>query len=165
MIEHAIPWHNLFAQAFNFTLLFGLLAYLLKEPIKKHFADRAAGYRELVDRAENARREAERTNHEIKERLARLEATAQRSAEQARAEAADLRSRMMQEAKNLATKMEQEAQRTTAVELEKAKMELRRELLTRALSAAGEELQKNLGSSDQKKLQNEFVEKIEVVSG
>ena len=60
--------------------------------------------------------------------------------DQARSEAADLRTKMMEEAKQLSRRLEQEAQRTAAVELEKAKAELRTELLEKALVATEREV-------------------------
>jgi F0F1-type ATP synthase membrane subunit b/b' len=61
--------------------------------------------------------------------------------------------------------LEEEAKRTAAVELEKAKAELRHELLREALSKSSDSLGRSLDSNEQKKLQNEFAEKIQVVSG
>jgi F-type H+-transporting ATPase subunit b len=167
-LEHeavTIPWGSLFVQAFNFIFLFGLLFFLLRKAVKAHFADRAQTYRELVDRAENARKEAEKTHAVMKDKLAKLETSAAQSAHQAKTEADALRAKLMEEAKQLSKKMEQEAQRTAALEIEKAKATLRAELLGKAIEATEEKLKKSLGTSDQKKLQNEFAEKIEVVGG
>jgi F-type H+-transporting ATPase subunit b len=161
--EVVIPWGSLFVQAFNFILLFALLTYLLRKAVKSHFAQRAQTYRELVDRAENARRAAERNHTEMKSKLEKLEASAAQSASQAKAEADQLRTKLVEEAKNLSRKMEQEAQRSAQLELEKAKAALRADLLEKATAATEEKFKKSLGSSDQKKLQNEFAEKIEVV--
>lgn len=163
--EVVIPWGSVFVQAFNFGLLALILFILLRKAVKAHFAERAQSYKELVDRAENARLEAERNHTQMKERLSSLEASAQQSVSKARAEAEELRTRLMDEAKDLSRKMEQEAQRAASLELEKAKAHLRKELLEKALATSSEDLKKNLGTNEQKKLQNEFAEKIEVVGG
>lgn len=159
----AIPFGNIGVQAFNLVFLLVLLGFLMRKAIRAHFAQRASSYRELVERAESARLEAERNHKEIKDRLSKLEASASETLTRAQSEAADLRNRMMAEAKSISTKLEQEAQRTAALEIEKAKAELRSELLTRSLASAQESMRKGLGSPEQKKLQNEFAEKIEVV--
>lgn len=158
-----IPWESIFVQAFNFGILFILLVFLMRKAVKAHFSERAQTYRELVDRAENARLEAERNHNQIKERLNALETTAQQNVARAKAEAEELRARLLEEAKELSRKMEQEAARAAALELEKAKAALRKDLLEKALAASTENLKKGLDSSEQKKLQNEFAEKIEVV--
>lgn len=163
--HHHIPWSTIFVQTFNLVLLLGLLGFILRKTVVAHFANRAKEYHELVQKAEAARQQAEQGRATIKERMAKLEATAENTVAQARAEAAELRSRMMNEAKDLTEKMGQEGQRTATLELEKAKLELRRELLSGALAVSRETLKKNLSSTEQKKLQNEFVDKIQVVSG
>jgi F-type H+-transporting ATPase subunit b len=160
-----IPWKNLWAQGFNLAVLLGLLFYVLRHSVKAHFETRAREYEQLVARAEAARQEAEQNKQAIEQRLTKLQASAERTAQEAKGEADKLRTKLMEEAKVLTAKMEQEAQRSAALELEKAKAELRHELLERALSSAGENLGKNLSSNEQKKLQHEFVEKIQVVGG
>lgn len=161
--HNEIPWGSIGVQAFNCGLLFALLFVLLRKGVKAHFAERAVSYQNLVDRAENARREAQRNHDEMKQRLENLESSALQNETRARNEAQELRTRLMVEAKDLTKKMEEDVKRTTAVELEKAKASLRKELLQSALASSAEFLKKGLGSSDQKKLQNEFAEKIEVV--
>lgn len=163
--SHAIPWASIGVQAFNFGLLLLLLGWLLRKAIVSHFAHRARDYKQLVERAEVARKAAEQTHREIKDRLDQLEAGAEQSLVRARTEAEDLKVRMVQEAKALSAKLEQEAQRGIQLELEKAKAELRRELLQTALRTSGENLKTKLGSSEQKKLQSEFVDKMQVVGG
>jgi F-type H+-transporting ATPase subunit b len=162
---HGIPWHSLQVQTINCFILFGGLALVIAKPLKKHFTERAQTYRELVDRADNARKEAERSKNEMKARIDKLEATAVKGVEQARSEASDLRAKMMEEAKHLSRRLEQEAQRAAQIELEKAKNELRKELLEKAIAETEDKLLKHLSHSDQKNLQNEFAEKIETVRG
>src|ERR1035437_6180972 len=94
-----IPWLSIFVQSFNFILLFGLLFFLLRKAVKHHFAERAETYRELVDRAEYARKEAEQSRSEMQTRLADLEVSASKSVEQAKSEAQQLRAKLMEEAK------------------------------------------------------------------
>jgi len=161
----AIPWHSLEVQAINCFLLFGALGWIIAKPLKRHLAERAQTYRELVDRADNARKEAEKSKNDMKLRMDKLEANAAKGVEQARSEAAELRTKMMDEAKQLSKRLESEAQRSAQIELEKAKAELRKELLEKAIAATEDKLLKNLSHSDQKKLQNEFAEKIETVGG
>lgn len=160
-----IPWTSVGVQTFNFGLLLVVLFMLVRKSVAAHFENRAKEYAQLVERAETARRQAEKSHSEIKERLAKLEATAEQGARTARVEAEELKGRMITEAKTISSKLDVEARRSVEVELDKAKAELRRELLARALEASRDSFKTNLGSSEQKKLQNEFVEKIQVVGG
>lgn len=162
---HHIPWGSIGIQAFNFFLLIGLLGFVLRKTVKAHFAHRARDYQELVQRADAAKREAERGHLEIKARLEKLESGAEEGLRQAREEAATLKQRLQEEARVLSEKLEQEARRSAQAELDKAKDELRRELLESALQASSVTLKTSLGSAEQKRLQNEFVDKIQVVGG
>lgn len=162
---HGIPWDSLFVQTFNVVFLAVILFIVLRKTVKAHFETRAREYKQMVERAETARAQAEKGRHEIKERLAKLEATSDQVKNTARAEAEELRGRMVAEAKTLAARLEQEAQRTVKVELEKAKAELRAELMSKAIVESRNNLQKNLSSTEQTKLQKEFAEKIQVVGG
>lgn len=162
---HAIPWHSIFVQGLNFFFLVFVLFMLLRKTVKAHFANRAQEFKQMVERAEAARLEAEKGRQVIKERLAKLEAEADKTVAQARAEALELRARMMAEAKTLTERLEQEASRTATVELEKAKAELRRQILDQALIKSRENLKKDINPSVQLKLQKEFADKIQVVGG
>lgn len=162
---HGVPWGSIFVQTFNVVFLFAILFVLLRKTVVAHFEHRARDYKQMVERAEAARKEAEKGRQSIKERLAKLEESSSQLATQAKTEADELKNRMISEAKTLSARLEQEAQRTASVELEKAKAELRRELLAQALTDSRENLKKNLSSSEQQKLQREFADKIQVVGG
>lgn len=160
---HAIPWTTIFVQGINLVLLLAILTFALRKTVKALFANRATEYKDLVQRADAAKAEAESKHQQMQERMAKLDRSANEGVDQAKIEAAELKNRLIAEAKALSEKLAEEAKRTTAVEIEKGKAELRRELLTEALGAAKSGLQSGLGQSDQKALQNEFVEKIQVV--
>lgn len=159
-----IPWTGIFVQAFNLGLLLLFLGFILRKTVIAHFAHRASEYTQLVERAANAKREAEKGRAEIQERLNTLESGAERGIENARVEAGQLRLRLEQEAKSLSEKLTEEAKRSAQAELERAKALLRAELLAAAVSASRENLKSELGTTEQKKLQTEFVDKIQVVS-
>lgn len=158
--HEGIPWQSIFVQSFNFFLLLALLAYLLRKTVKAHFAHRANDYKQMVERADAARREAEQGKKDIESRLNKLESGASDGLNRAKAEAAELKAKLQAEAKDLSQKIEVEAKRSAQVELEKAKDELRRELLDSALQASHLTLKTSLNANEQKRLQNEFVDKI-----
>ncbi|MGE4133225.1 MAG: hypothetical protein AB7F86_16400 [Bdellovibrionales bacterium] len=161
----AIPWSSLWVQFFNFTLLLVVLGVLLRKTVRAHFDNRAKEYKQLVARAENARNEAEKGRREIQDRLSKLESGAEKGLAQAQSEAEELRGRMLSEANSLSEKLRIEAQRTVELEIEKAKAQLRSEILAEALAATGESFKQHLNPNEQKRLQKEFADKIQVVSG
>jgi F-type H+-transporting ATPase subunit b len=161
--HEGIPWDSIFVQSFNFLVLVALLVFLLRKTVKAHFQHRANDYKQMVERADAAKREAEQGKLAIKSRLDKLESGASEGLNRAKQEAAELRAKLQSEAKELSEKIEVEAKRSAQVELEKAKDELRRELLDSALQASHLTLKTSLNANEQSRLQKEFVEKIQVV--
>ena len=163
--HHAIviPWSSLLVQAFNVIVLFGVLAHYLRPTLATHFAKRAEDYRKLVTQAEAARVEAERGKREVEARLAKLEGEARDTEGSAVRESRALREKMMAEAETFAKKIEREAEWSAHMVIEKARAAVRTELLARAMSGATESLRGGLGQSEQRRLQDEFAEKIQVV--
>lgn len=163
LLETEIPWGSIGVQTFNFVFLAGVLIYLLRKPVVEHFQARLKAFKELVDRAETAKKEAQKTHGEISDRLRDLQASADDNVRRARADAAELKRQLMEEAKLLAKKLDEDAKRTVELEIDRAKSALRSELLNSALEASRETLEKSIPSSEQKRLQTEFVDKIQVV--
>jgi F-type H+-transporting ATPase subunit b len=160
---HGIPWGTIGIQAFNLGLLIAVLIYLLRTMVIEHFKGRGQLYTELVERAEAAKTAAEKSHREIAEKLNELQATADQSLKTAQTEAAALKQKLMAEAQTLAKKLEEDSKRSVDVEIEKAKAQLRGELLFEALGATREALKKTVGSTESKRLQTEFADKIQVV--
>lgn len=158
-----IPWGTVGVQAFNVILLFALLIYLLREMVVTHFKGRRQVYTELVERAESAKAAAQKSHREISQKLADLQKSADDNIRNAKAEAEALKQKLMAEAQTLAKKLEDDAHRAVDIEIEKAKAQLRTELLAEAITVSRDALKKTVGSSDQQRLQTEFVDKIQVV--
>ncbi len=162
-VEHGIPYKLILVQAGNFLVLIGLLVYFLKDKTRAYFKQRASSYRELVGRAEAARSEAQAQKNEIEARLKRLENGAQQSQNDAQQEAEQLKQKLMSEAKLFSERLTQEAQFAAELEIDKAKKQLRRELLNVAVEAATSKLKNEVEEKDRQRLQNEFSGKIQVV--
>jgi len=158
-----IPWGTIGIQAFNVGLLVAVLFYLLRTMVIEHFKGRRQLYTELVERAEAAKKAAEKSHREIAQKLNELQSTADQSLKTAQAEAAAMKQKLAAEAQTLAKKLEEDAKRSVDVEIEKAKAQLRGELLTEALVASREALKKTVGSTESQRLQTEFADKIQVV--
>lgn len=160
--HHEIPWGLIIKQAVNFGVVIGVLIYLLKNKIGEFFRDRAASFDKLVVLARKAKEDAETQKRDISARLERLQATAQDSVEQAKREAEELKAKIQAEAKLLAEQIRQDAMKTAEREVHKAKQELREEVLSQAMKTTREVMKTSVKEVDQTRLQNEFVEKIQV---
>ena len=162
--EHgAIPTKAILIQAFNFSILLGLLVYLLKTPAKTFFSSRGEEFREHLRKAEEAQKHAETQKRTIKERLETLRATAGESTEKVKADAEELKHKIVEDAKNLAGKLKVEAERTAQYELEKAVATVRDELVEAAMTSAEKNLITKVDASEQRRLRSEFVDKLQVV--
>ena len=159
-----IPWSTIFAQIFNFSILVFGLGYLAKKKGTDHFQKRTKDYNSLVTRAESAKKEAEMRKKTISERIQALEGEKSSSIEKAKAEAVEMKQRMMKEAEEISTRLQKDVQQTVESELLKAKLKLKSELLEGALTLAKESMQKSLQGDDQKRLQTEFFQKVQVVN-
>ncbi len=157
--EHGIP-SVVGLQVINFAIYVALVYFVLRKPVREFFKSRVENYQQALRKAEHAREEAEAKKREIQERLATLENTSESSLANARKEAAAMLERIQREAEEFAQKLKFEANQTVAIELEKAKMELRRELLDQAVAMAEKMLRDKMVENDQKRLQTEFVDKI-----
>lgn len=150
-------------QLINFTIYIGLLLYFLRHPVKNFFRSREEVYKQALLSGESARKDAEQKKHEIQQRLRDLEATSSESIDRARAEAASLKQQIALDAKDLSERLRQEASRTTALEVERAQNLLRDEMLAQSVALAQRLLLDKIAEPDQKRLQTEFVDKIQEV--
>ncbi len=148
-------------QFVNFLIYVGLVVYFARTPIKDYFKNRQTNFFTALKRADAARAEAEAKRAETQARLAKLESSRDESIQTARNEAAALRTQIVNEAKALSEKLQQDAERTAQVEIERAKMMLREELVNQSVSMARRILSDKMQDQDQKRLQDEFVTKID----
>lgn len=159
-----IPWKMIGVQAFNFFFLIGVLVFVLRKTVASHFQERRRVYQELVSKAEVAKQEAEKNHREITERLNALKSTSKENADKAKADALELKQRLLTEAKEISAKLKLDAEKTTEIEIQKAKNEIRNFVLNEALKSAEEKLSKQTDSADHGRLQSEFIEKIQAVN-
>lgn len=160
---HHIPWDALKPQFLNFGAVVILIVWFGRKKIAQHFSQRHAEYTDLVTRAEKAKDAAESHKRKISERLNKLEKTSTDSMAKAKAEAADLKNHIIKDAQKLAEKLEKESGRSALFELERAKNDIRNEMIQVAITAAKKALAEEVDDGKQQRLQTEFVEKIQVV--
>lgn len=149
-----------YLQAFNFLLYAAVLVYFLRAPVKNYFSGRGVAFNAALVKAQAAKDEAEAKKQEVAARLAQLEATANQQIAQAQADAEALRVRMMKDAEDITRNLKNEAHRTAEFEVERAKNELRQDLLNQSVALSAKILQERMAEGDQKRLQTEFVDKI-----
>lgn len=150
-------------QAINFVIFAGLGYFFLRGPIRNFFNGRREKYHAAQNRAEAAKRDAEAKKREIADKLRNLEVSSQQTLAQAKAEADALSARILQEAGDLSKTLREEANRTAEAEINRAKDQLREELLSQSVALSKTVLREKMADSDQRRLQTEFVDKIQEV--
>lgn len=161
--ETGIPWKSIVVQLLNLGGLLALLGYLLRKTLSQHFSDRQKIYLDLVSRSEAAREQAEKTRQEVQYKLEELENSSQASLKQAAVEAEELKTKITAEARSVAAKLKEDTERSLKFELERAKNELRAELLAASVESARQVLKDKVNGQEQTKLQSEFAQKIQAV--
>lgn len=150
-------------QVINVVILLGGLVYFTKDSIISLFAGRKSAYLEAAQKSAFAREQAEKEFVDIKNKLANLDNTRQEEINKAKAHADDLKKQIIEEADLVAKRIKDEAEMTAKLEVQRAQRDLRHQLLSDSVEAARIVLTKDIGASDQQKLQNEFINHIEVV--
>ena len=150
-------------QFVNFFLYVALVVYFARKPIVEYFKNRRAKFDVALKRADAARAEATAKRAETQARLAKLESTREESIQQARTDSAALRAQIVEEARSLSAKLQLDAQKTAELEVERAKHVLREDLVNQSVALAQRILsdRTKVQDQDQKRLQDEFVQKID----
>ena len=161
--DEGVPWSFIGHQTLNFVAVCLLLYFLLRNKVRTHFAERQQNFTELISKAERAKQAADESRREIAERLNRLQATADEDLKKARQEAEGMKQKILEEARQMAKQLEADAYKNVSIELERAKLSLRQDLLRASLEETRNILKSKLSGNEQKRLKDEFVEKIQVV--
>lgn len=149
-------------QAINVVILVAGLIYFTKDGIISFFAGRKTAYLEAAQKSAFAREQAEKEFVDIKSKLANLDQTREENLRKAQAHAEDLKKQILDEAADVSKRIQNDAELTVKLEVQRAQKELRSQLLKDSVEAARIVLTKDLGSSDQQKLQKEFINNVGV---
>jgi F-type H+-transporting ATPase subunit b len=144
----------------NFAVMAGLLIYFVRKPIKNGLQGRRAEIEKALSDATAAREAAEAKVREYQDKLAKAAAEIDTIYAAIRREGELERDRILASAKEMAAKIEQEADSKAASAVARARAELRAEAARLAVELAEELLQKNVTAADQKRLVDEYMQKV-----
>ncbi|HKK00561.1 MAG TPA: F0F1 ATP synthase subunit B [Desulfuromonadales bacterium] len=147
-------------RCFNFAIMFGLLAYFLAKPLRKVLAGRREGIEKPLRDAEAAKAEAEARFAEYDSKLTKAEQEIEGIYAAIKREGELERERILANAQEMAKTITQEARKAADNEVAKARVELRREATRMAIEIAEELLTKNITGDDQKRMVNEYMQKV-----
>jgi len=147
-------------RCFNFALMAGLLAYFVTKPIRKGLKGRTEEIEKTLADAEAAKVAAEAKHKEYSEKLAKATEEIAGITEAIRREGELERDKIIAAAKDMADKIEQEADNKAAGVVAKARIELREEASRLAVELAEDMLKKQVSADDQKRLVEEYMQKM-----
>ena len=150
-------------QAINVGVMLVAMVYFLKNTVRSYFKEKQAAFLATAEKAQAAKRQAEREHDEIKNQLSKLESTTEEAISRAKAEAVDMRNQMIQEAQIQAKKIQEEASRSAQIEIQRARTELRDHTIREATRLAKETIEQKVSSEDHKRLQGDFIQNIGTV--
>lgn len=161
--EHGVPWGLIQKQTISFVIVVAILYWLLNKQVVAFFQGRAVSFEKLLVVARKAREEADQQKNQIVGKLHKLESTSKESLDQALEEAEKIKNKVKAEAELASKQIREEAEKSAQREIERATADLRREALSLAMNQTRENMRTSVAEPDQTRLQNEFVEKIQVV--
>jgi F-type H+-transporting ATPase subunit b len=148
-------------QAINLIILFSGLIYYTKNGIKQFFIDRSATYLAAANKAAQAREEAEKQFEDLKQKIALLDSTYAESIQKAKESASKMKEQSLEETKALSKRIKDDAELTVRLEVERAQVQLKKQLLNDSIDAARAALSKDISSAEHEVLQNQFSKNIE----
>lgn len=146
--------------AFNFFLLFGVLFFLARKPVRDTLRERALGIRKDITDSARARDEARQRHEEIEARIASLSREVENLRAEARREADIEKQKLIERAHEEAERIAETARRNVRDEALRAQLELRREAVGLAVQLAEATLAQNVSSEDQARLARQFLDSL-----
>ncbi|MGK7344398.1 MAG: F0F1 ATP synthase subunit B family protein [Candidatus Nitrospinota bacterium M3_3B_026] len=165
-LEHAENWDwaRDGGRILNAGVVLGLVGWMLVRYGKPFFQKRAESIADRFASIEESRRQAETKLAEYEKRLAAAGAEAEKIRKEAEAEGELIRKRAIAQAEEAAEKIMEKASERIGMETRAAREKLMKEAAGAAVELAEEILKKNLGPEDQKKLVENYLEKMERVN-
>ena len=144
----------------NFAVLIGLLGYFIRKPIRNGLQNRRAEIEKTLADAAAARDAAEARAKEYQEKLTKAAAEIESIYAAIRREGEVERDKILASARDTAAKIELEVDAKAASAVDRARAELRAEAARLAVELAKELLTKNVTAADQKRLVDEYMQKV-----
>ena len=148
--------------AIDLILLFAIIYYYAGAKLKTFFSSRGQKFDQAVKEAQRAREEAEHHNIQIKMKLKKLEESALSSVKKAEQDATEMKNNMVAEAKRVSERLMQESDNTIRNEYERATVLLKDEFTQAAIKEARANMKVVVTEPEQRRLEREFIEKIQV---
>ncbi len=146
----------------NFAVLAIVLVFLLRKPVSQALNGRIKGIQDQLADLEEKKKEADQQLAEYDKRLALLDNEAEKIVAEYVKQGNEAKDRILREAKAAAGKIEEQARKNIEHEFGMAKETLQVEIFERALAKAEGIIKGNISSTDQDRLVDEYLEKVDI---
>lgn len=144
-------------QIIGFAVLLWILNRLLYKPLFSTLAQRQADIKATYDQLDADRKRMEETRREYEQRLAGIETEAREKIQAAVKEAQGLRDSLVEDARTQAETILEQGRNESERDRQKAFLEMRSQIVTLAVAAAGKVINENLTDARQTKLVDDFI--------
>jgi ATP synthase F0 subunit b len=154
-------WRYVAEYAVNFIILFAVLAYYLKEPIRNFLIERRGIIGNAIDEAVKIIAEAKKRYEEYALKMSKIEEEISTLRETIQKEGEFERKEILRHAELATQKIIEEARETIRLETAKAKQDIQSEAVSLAIGLAEGILRQNVKESDEERFMDEFVKKVD----
>lgn len=152
---------TLIAQIINFLILLFILKKVAYDRLFQMMADRKNRIASSIEAADKERTAAEELRREYQEQLAQARVQAQAIVEKATKLAEETKEEIMREARAEHARLLKDAQEEIARERDRAVAELRTEVVSLSIAAAGKVIGQNLDAAANTKIVADFIDKLD----
>ncbi len=144
-------------QLINTGVIIGVLAYFLYEPVKKFLKERQERIEKQINDAENIEKQAIELKNEYEQKLSKINVERTEILEDARKRATQMEAEIIAEAKAEARKVKERAMLDIEREEEKARDDMRTQIIELSTSMASRYVETNIDVETQNKLLDEVI--------
>ena len=150
-------------QVLNLAIVVAGIIYFSKDAIADYLTQNRKNYVEQAEKFLKTKKEAESRYEELQSRLQTLEKDFSKSIQQAHAEAEKIKNQMIADAQETVRRIQKDAQEVGRIEVERAKREIKEQMIREAQASAQQVLSKDISGGDQQKLHDGFVHNIQSI--
>lgn len=159
--EEGVPVIVLY-QTINVAIIFAAAFWFGRHKVVSFFVEKQKAFLDAQNKAKLALEQAEHEHHAVKTRLDKLQSNKVDTISKAKADAHDMQKQIISDAEAMALKLKADAELAAKIEFQRAKNDLRNQLVKEAFELSRKNIVSTATKEDQKRLQKEFINKVQV---
>ncbi|MBI5675558.1 MAG: F0F1 ATP synthase subunit B [Nitrospirae bacterium] len=160
--EQHFTWKDWLWPIVNFAILFGVLFYFGRKPVREFLQKRTELIEKSIKEAEEAKALSRRTLDEVQAKLKNTDSEINKILENSKQAGEREKAALIAEGEHIKERIIEQAKSNIDFELEKAKKAIKTEAALMALELAEKQIKEKLGQKEQEGLFDEYIKKLEV---